>query len=119
LTLQEGRDFNYEAFEKETLERLMQGAPLTGDDGILTPSIKRCLEASMKGALDAHVSVDQGPNRRNGKKGKTVKTSLGNVQVNTPRDRQSSFDPQILRKRQTVLNEEIDNKILSPVSPIK
>jgi len=45
--------------------------------------------------------------------GKKVKTSMGNVQVNTPRDRQSSFDPQILKKRKTVLNEEIDNKILS------
>lgn len=107
------KDFNYEEFEKEALEKLRQGAPLTGDDGILTPLIKRFLEASMEGELDAHISDDQEPNRRNGKMGKTVKTSLGNVQVNTPRDRQSSFDPQILKKRQTVLNEEIDNKIIS------
>ena len=61
------KDFNYEAFEKEALERLMQSAPLTGDDGILTPLIKRFFEASMEGELDAHISDDQEPNRRTGK----------------------------------------------------
>ena len=98
------KDFNYEEFEKEALEKLRQGAPLMGDDGILNPLIKRFPEASMEGELDAHISDDKEPNRRNGKMGKTVKTSLGNVQVNTPRDCQSNFDPQILKKRQTVLN---------------
>ena len=110
------KDFNFKEFEEEALEKLKNGDPLTGEKGIFTPLIKRFLEASMEGELDSHLLSDQSSNRRNGKMGKTIKTSLGNVLVNTPRDRNSSFEPQIIRKRQTVLNDEIDRKIISMYS---
>jgi transposase-like protein len=110
------KEFNFQEFEKQALEKLKNGAPLTGDDGVFTPLIKRFLEASMEGELNAHLAEEEVANRRNGKMGKTVKTSLGNVQVNTPRDRNSSFEPQIIKKRQTVLNDEIDQKIISMYS---
>ena len=109
-------EFNFNEFEKEALEKLKKGAPLTGDEGIFTPLIKRFLEASLEGELDSHLMIDPAPNRRNGKMGKTLKTSLGNVDINTPRDRNSSFEPQIVKKRQTVLNDEIDKKIISMYS---
>jgi len=109
-------EFNFKEFEKEALEKLKNGEPLTGEDGIFTPLIKRFLEASLEGELDSHLSSDTSPNRRNGKMGKILKTSLGNVDINTPRDRNSSFEPQIIKKRQTVLNDEIDKKIISMYS---
>jgi transposase-like protein len=110
------KEFNFQEFEEQALEKLKNGAPLTGDDGVFTPLIKRFLEASMEGELNAHLAEEEAANRRNGKMGKTVKTSLGNIQVNTPRDRNSSFEPQIIKKRQTVLNDEIDRKIISMYS---
>lgn len=111
--MNENDSFNFEVFEKEAIEQLKQGKPLSGTDGIFTPLIKRILEASLEGELDSHLEGSETANRRNGKTGKTLKTSLGAVEVNTPRDRNSSFEPQIVKKRQRVLNEELDRKIIS------
>lgn len=105
--------FNFEEFHKQAIERLKEGAPLSGQGGIFTPLIKRILEASLEGEMDLHLDQEEEINRRNGKIGKTLKTSLGNVDSNTPRDRNGSFEPQIVRKRQRVLNEELDQKIIS------
>lgn len=66
--------------------------------------------------MDSHLSEcrEQGvPNRRNGKQTKTVKSGVGSFELDTPRDRESSYEPEIIKKRQTVLNESLNNKILS------
>ena len=52
-------------------------------------------------------------NRRNGKTGKQVKTAFGKVDINTPRDRNSTFEPQLLPKRQTTLGDALDYKVIS------
>ena len=111
--MKEKEKFDFEEFEKDAIKKLYDGKPLSGKDGIFTPLIKRILEASLDGELDSHLDTDEIPNRRNGKMGKSLKTSLGKVDINTPRDRNSSFEPQIVKKRQRVLNEEIDRKIIS------
>jgi putative transposase len=107
--------FNYKAFEEEALKALKSGKSLEGKNGILAPLIKRLVEASLEGELDAHLddtrSAEQ--NRRNGKSSKKVKTGLGKVVIETPRDRNGSFEPQTLAKRQTSLGESLDNKIIS------
>jgi putative transposase len=109
-------DFNFVEFEKEALGRLKSGEPLTGKEGILTPLIKRLLEASLEGEMDAHL-VDckrqSLSNRRNGKLTKVMKSDTGMFELQTPRDREGSFEPEIVKKRQTVLNESLDNKVLS------
>lgn len=105
--------FNFREFEEEAIAKLKLGKSLTGKDGVLSPLIKRIIESSLEGELDSHLEESDLPNRRNGKLGKNLKTSLGNVEINTPRDRNSSFEPQIVKKRQRVLNEEIDRKIIS------
>lgn len=105
--------FDFKEFEKEAIERLKEGAPLSGQGGIFTPLIKRILEASLEGELDSHLEQNEESNRRNGRIGKTLKTSLGNIDMETPRDRNGSFEPQIVKKRQRVLNEELDEKIIS------
>lgn len=108
--------FDFNNFKSEALSQLKEGQNLTGKDGVLTPLIKALLESALEGEMDAHLSEcreDGSANRRNGKLTKTVKSSTGAFNLNTPRDRDGSFEPEIIKKRQTVLNESLDNKILS------
>jgi putative transposase len=109
-------NFDFEQFKKEAIDRLKSGESLTGKEGILTPLLKEILEAALEGEMDAHLSEcreDGLPNRRNGKLQKTMKTGTGTFELTTPRDRESNFEPEIVKKRQTVLNESLDNKILA------
>src|SRR5436190_22741505 len=103
-------------FEAEAIARLKSGESLTGKDGILTALIKQIIEASLDGEIDAHLSESKaadGSNRRNGKTSKLLKTGTESFELETPRDRLGTFEPQIVKKRQTILNESLDNKILS------
>lgn len=108
--------FDFDAFQKEAAERIKAGAPLMGLDGIFTPLIKKIIDASLEVEMESHIDdcrqVGES-NRRNGKTTKTVKTASGSFEVDTPRDRAGSFEPKIVKKRQTILNESLDNKILS------
>ena len=109
-------NFNFSQFQKEAIDKLKSGQSLTGKDGILTPLIKEILEAALDGEMDAHLCAckAQGQaNRRNGNLKKTMKTGTGPFELETPRDREGSFEPEIVKKRQTVLNESLDNKVLS------
>jgi putative transposase len=83
---------------------------------LLTQLVKDLTQITLQGEMDAHLrnnSLEEGNNRRNGLSYKTVKTGGGSFELESPRDRNSSFEPQIIKKRQTVLNEELDNKILA------
>ena len=108
--------FNFLEFQSEAINKLKSGQPLTGKDGVMTPLIKKILEAALEGEMESHLAEcenqDQS-NRRNGKSKKTVKTGTGSFELETPRDREGSFEPEIVKKRQTVLNESLDNKVLS------
>jgi putative transposase len=107
------KQFDYKQFEEEALHQLRSGKRLEGTDGILAPLIKRLVEASLEGELDAHINNSDVANRRNGKQSKKVKTGFGTVDITTPRDRNSSFEPQILPKRQSTLGEALDHKVIS------
>ena len=52
-------------------------------------------------------------NSRNGHSSKTLRARLGDVEVSVPRDRKSEFDPKVLRKSQTSISQDIEEKILS------
>jgi len=103
------KEFNFE----EALAALRNGQDLTGKDGILTPLIKQLTEAALKAELEAHLEQDEAPNRKNGTSKKTVKSSTGSFELETPRDRSGSFDPQLVKKHQTHLTDEIERKVLS------
>jgi transposase-like protein len=100
-----------ELFE-DALSALKSGKTLEGKDGALTPLIKRLIEASLEGELDAHLDESR-PNRRNGKSKKRVKTSHGELEINTPRDRDSTYEPELLPKRVKSLGPSLENKIIS------
>lgn len=115
LEMQDDTPFNFQEFEQTAIQRLRNGEPLTGEGGILTPLIKQIIEASLEGEMDAHMedcAIAGKSNRRNGKTAKTVKTGSGSFDLETPRDRDGSFEPQLVKKRQTVLNASLDNKVL-------
>lgn len=100
----------------EIIKGLYQGKPLVGAGGLLTNLIKDLTQIALQGEMDQHLienNLEQGTNRRNGTSSKTVKTGSGSFELEVPRDRNSSFEPQLIKKRQTILNEELDNKILA------
>ena len=100
----------------EIITGLYQGKPLLGPGGLLTTLVKDLTKIALQGEMDAHMadgSLEQGSNRKNGLTYKTVKTGAGSFELETPRDRNGSFEPQLIKKRQTVLNDELDNKILA------
>ncbi len=108
--------FDYGRFEEEALRQLKAGKGLEGKDGVLAPLIKRLVEAGLEGELDAHLEVEPAGNRRNGRMSKRVKTAFGQVEIETPRDRNASFEPQTLPKRQTTLGAALDQKVISMYS---
>jgi len=107
--------FDFEAFVRQACEQLRSGKPFTGKDGVFTPLLKRVLEASLEGELDSHLEESRTTesNRRNGHTHKNVKSSLGAFDVSTPRDRNATFEPQTIAKRQRMISEDIDKKILA------
>lgn len=107
--------FDFESFSKQAAEDLKSGKPMIGRDGVFTPLLKKLIEASMEGELDAHLNDTRKPekNRRNGHKRKNIKSPMGGFEIFSPRDRNSTFEPQIVQKRQHKITSDIDSQIIS------
>ncbi len=106
---EEENNFDFQA----ALKAIQEGQPLLGKEGILTSLIKNLTEAALEGELDSHLGQEIARNRRNGKSKKTIKSLDGNFELKTPRDRAGSFSPQLVKKHQTTLNDEIERKIIA------
>ena len=97
-----------------------QGLSLTGPDGLLKQLTKTVLETALNGELTEHLGYDKHDpagagtgNVRNGTRSKTVLTeATGQVAIEVPRDRDGTFEPQIVKKRQRRLNG-VDEIVLS------
>ena len=109
----EKKTFDFEAFKKDAASRLKNGDTLLGKEGVLTPLLKEFLEEAMEGELDAHLEEDEKPNRKNGKGKKTVKTPVGSVDISTPRDRNGTFEPELVPKRHKTLGVDLDRQIIA------
>ena len=93
-----GMDINQ--LQEQIVEEIRSGKSLLWKDGLLTPLLKGALEATLECEMDAHLNSDLGhSNRRNGKSKKKVKHSSCSFELETPRDRDSSFEPEIVKKR--------------------
>src|SRR6201990_304553 len=100
------------AAEEQLLRELTEraragGLKLTGEGGLLGKLTKMVVEGALEGEMDDHLGYEKhdpagrdGVNPRNGHRAKTVITDAGPVEISVPRDRDSSFEPKIVRKRQ-------------------
>lgn len=84
-----------------------RGIQLTGDGGLLTALTRQVLQAALEVEMAQHLGYSRGdappvrpPNVRNGYTPKTVRTEVGEVTIEVPRDRLGSFEPQIVAKHQ-------------------
>ena len=79
----------------------------------------------MENGLDAELDDELGysrydyknketDNSRNGHSSKTLRTSFGDTEISVPRDRKGEFEPQLLRKNQTSISQDIEEKTMPP-----
>jgi transposase-like protein len=101
---------------EQAIKDIRAGKDWTGTNGVLTPFIKQVTETILRSELEQHIAESTDPNRKNGTTSKTVKTGTGSFKLDTPRDRAGSFEPQLVKKNQTVMTSELDRKILSMFS---
>src|SRR5829696_4148228 len=90
-----------------------------GDDGLLQQLTKAVVERALRGEMTHHLGYEKhdpagrnSGNSRNGKSSKTIKGKRGQLQIDVPRDRDSSFEPQLIKKGQTRF-DGFDEKIIS------
>ena len=109
-----------EELAEELVERARsEGVELVGPGGLLTGLTKTVLETALEAELDDHLGYpkhaasgrDKG-NSRNGSRSKTLLTEVGEVEIAVPRDRDGSFEPRIVKKRQRRL-AGVDELVIS------
>lgn len=120
-SVEQARDRLAGLLPDEALQDALKGLEpdeITGPGGLLTQLAGRVIETALGAELSGHLGYPPGQappggagNHRNGHTPKTVQTELGPVEVRTPRDRQGSFEPKLVGKRQTRLGG-LDEKIL-------
>ena len=105
------------------IRELLQEANITSMADIQS-LFKETIAEFMENGLEAELDEELGyskydfrnketDNSRNGYSSKKLKTSFGDVEVSTPRDRKGEFEPQLLKKNQTSISQDIEEKILS------
>lgn len=110
------KEFDFESYKNEAVKDLLSGKQLSGPDGVLAPLVKQFLEAAMEAELQSHMRSEKTTgksNRRNGRMSKGVRClSGGSFELDTPRDRLGSFEPQIVPKRQVFIGQDLENKVI-------
>ncbi len=109
-----------EALARELVERARaEGVGLVGPGGLLTGLTKTVLETALEAEMDEHLGYPpyavegrNSGNSRNGTRSKTVLTEVGDVTIEVPRDREGSFEPRIVAKRQRRL-AGVDELVIS------
>jgi len=103
-----------EGLQEKALTQFKSGKSLFGKDGAFAPLLKQFLEAALEAEMDEHLDESERSigNRRNGKKTKQLKSSEGTIDLETPQDRHSSFSPEIVKKRETILADNLEGKII-------
>ncbi|GII34367.1 IS256 family transposase [Planotetraspora mira] len=114
----------HEASDRELVAKLVdqaraEGLELVGENGLLGRLTKLVLESALEGEITDHLGYDKhdpagrgSGNTRNGTRAKTVVTDVGPVEIAVPRDRDASFEPKIVRKRQRRLSG-VDEMVIS------
>ena len=112
-----------EQARREKIRELLQISGVSSMEDI-QKLFKETIAEFMENGLDAELDDELGyskydyrnkdtDNSRNGHSKKTLRTSFGGVDVSVPRDRKGEFDPQLLKKNQTSISQDVEEKILS------
>ena len=112
-----------EQARREKIRELLQTGGVSSMEDIQN-LFKETIAEFLENGLDAELDDELGysrydyknkdtENSRNGHSRKTLRTSFGDVEVSVPRDRKGEFDPQILKKNQTSISQDVEEKILS------
>jgi transposase-like protein len=113
-----------DAIDEQLIDRLAGraregGLQLAGEGGLLAQLTKRLVESALEGEITEHLGYDRhdvagrdGGNSRNGHRAKTVLTEVGPVEIDVPRDRDATFEPKIVAKRQRRLSG-VDELVIS------
>lgn len=109
--------------QRKKLLALLQDAGIGDVEGVqelFKEMVGTVLESGLEGELDEELGYSkydyrnkQTDNSRNGHSEKTLKSSLGDLEISIPRDRKGEFEPQLVKKNQTSLSGDIEEKILS------
>ena len=103
----------YEIDVEAFAQQVKNGQSVTAKGGVLNDLVKQLTEMTLQAELESHLAQDLTRNRKNGTTSKTMKTEHGTFELETPRDRNGSFEPQIVKKNQTHMSDEIEKKMLS------
>jgi transposase-like protein len=97
-------------------DHLYSRRPVLGEDSPFSEMLQTMVNQMLDGEMDSFMSEGSGTsgsNKRNGKTVKKVRTSTGDIYVETPRDRNGDFEPELIAKRQRELNSGLDTQILA------
>lgn len=106
---------DYRSMKEKFLEQFRSGQSLTGNGGAFAPLFKQFLEAALEAEMDSHLKEEKEEgrsNRRNGRTTKTLKSAEGSFELETGRDRNGSFEPSIVKKRETILADRLSDRII-------
>ena len=112
-----------EQARREKIKELLQLSnvgSMADIQNLFKETIAEFMENGLEAELDDELGYSkydyknkEGTNSRNGHSQKTLKTSFGNIEIETPRDRNGEFEPQLLKKNQTSITQDVEEKILS------
>lgn len=109
-------DEEIDAMMAKAKEQFRNGEPLFGKNGAFHFMLENFLNKALDAEAEDHIienKANGGKDRRNGKMKKTVQSEYGPIEIETPRDRDGSFEPEIVKKRETILAEGLSDKIIS------
>ena len=115
-------NFNYDSFKRQVIAQLYAGKGFSGKDGVFGSMMKDILETALGEELNHHLKQekeqfcdagDDFNNRKNGYNSKSVRGKDSAFCLDVGRDRNGSFEPQIIKKNQTILTPELDDKIIA------
>ena len=106
--------FDYEKAKQKVKEQFRTGKSLYGKDGAFAPLLQDMINSILEGEMEGYLDEEErsAGNRKNGKGKKLLKTSSGNIEVSTPRDRSGTFEPEMVKKRETIMAQTLEDKII-------
>ena len=106
--------FDYQLAKQKVNRQLCSGKSLFGKEGAFAPLLQEMLHSIPEGEMEGHLDEDDrdNGNRKNGKNKKFFKTSSCTIEVTTPRDRLGSFESEMVKKRETIMAQKVEDTII-------